>query len=273
MAYYSFVGRAALLIAVLFPLLGHAAIYTYTVTGFVDSEFSYDDEGIFGDLTDARFAAIFVLDDSSPTSVYQYGSVNSSANGGGLYLDGTTPPLSATLTINSIPYPVRTGNSRLDPVFDPVTGDPSGPTELVQDFGTAAKNGSGHTLQIGASYSYSYSCCGVVTGYATSTADALQFTLAAAELSNPDFRQTGTFALGATSSGFFAKTDIYIDRQGQSINFSNIYLTADALTVIRAVPEPSCWMLLSLGLCVVGAVGVARARLIRQHSIRAEPNS
>lgn len=250
-------GFLALAATVSFGSPAQATQFLYTISGTVTGdELTYDDWHLFDPEQGEAFSAAFVLDDAAPLALYDYGATGSSASGGGLVQLGTRTPLIASLTIGGSTYAIRTGDFHQYPNYDPETGDPSGPTDLADEYGMADKRGDLGKLSLSSGYSQSHSCCFPHPGDSYGEGEELSFSLLSAALADADYRQTGTFALAAGSGGYFGKSEYIVDRPGY---LTQILLKAQTLTVsqIGAVPEVATWLMMIVG---IGAVGLALRR-------------
>jgi hypothetical protein len=262
-------GLCALAAVVSWSGTAHAAQFLYTITGTVTGdELTYDEWHIFDPEQGQAFTARFLVDDAAPSALYSYDATGSRASGGGLTQIGTRSPLSASLTIGSRTYDIRSGDFRQYPVIDPISGDPVGPTDLVNELGLVAKDAALGSLSLSGVYSDSHECCFPHPNDTYSQGDALEFTLRSAAFTDPDFRQTGTFAL-TSSGGYFSKSETIVAWPGA---LSQILLTANVLTVaqVSAVPEIGTWLMMMFGVGTVGWMarsGTGRKRLSSQAAL------
>jgi hypothetical protein len=241
----------ALCAAMVFALPAHGTQFLYTVTGtVVGEELSYDEFGVFDPDQGDAFTAQFLVDDAAALALYNYGPIGSYANGGGMIQVGTRTPLFGKLTIEGGTYAVRTGDYRLDPVIDPVTGDPSGPTAGISEGGFISRNSATGSLNLFSRYGESYSCCFPHPGENYGQSESLEFTLLSSGFTSPDYRQLGTFALLPGSGGGFYR---YVYDGSYPGNMAQIALSATTLTV-AAVPELRSWAMLLVGIGAAGAV-------------------
>ena len=237
------------MLAMAFSAPASATQFLYTVTGtVVGDEFTYDEWHIFDPTQGEEFTASFVVDDAKPDSLYSYGSLGSSATGGGITQFGTRSPLTASLTIGGQTYQIRSGDYHSYPTIEPLTGDPVGPTDTIDELGSVAKDPGAHQLALTAGYSEGHSCCFPHPNDTYGQNEILDFSLNSGAFTSPDYRQAGTFAL--TGFGYFAKSATIVASPGA---LTNIYLAPVSLTV-SAVPEIGSWLMIIVGVGLIGAV-------------------
>jgi len=242
-----------------------ATQFLYTITGAITGEeLSFDERGIFSFAQGDAFTATFLVDDARPEALYSYDPTGSSAIGGGYLALGTRTPVTSTIAINGNSFSVRTGDFHQYPITDPATGDPIGPTDTIDELGVVSKDTNDHSLQLVSGYDSSHSCCFPAPHDSYGEFEGLEFVLYSGAFTDPDYRQTGTFTLQPGSYGGFFKSDSFAGNPGL---FTQILLAANSLTVTRvaAVPEIGTWLMMILGLGVIG-VGLRRngnARALR----------
>lgn len=249
-----------LLTAVSFAVPAEATQFLYTITGtVVGEELSYDEFGVFDPDQGDPFTAEFVVDDAAPLALYNYGPIGSYTNGGAMVQQGTRTPLTSKLTIEGASYAVRTGDFHLDPVIDPVTGDPSGPSQGVSEGGFISRNSATGSLNLFSRYGESYSCCWPHPNDIYGQSESLEFTLFSSGFTDPDYRQTGTFALLPGSGGGFYRVEYNSPTPGY---MTQISLLASTLTVasLSAVPELGTWAMMLVGVGAAGAVARRRPK-------------
>ena len=235
------------------PTPALAAQFLYTITGnLVLDELTYDELQLFGPALGPTFSAALVVDDAVPHAAYSYGATGSSATGGGI--QGTAPPVSASLTIGGVSYAIRQGNSSSGPIIGP-DGDPFGGTSLERDSGSVTKNALNGSLALSTTYYREAFCCFPVGYQFDAAGDDLSFALYSPAFSDPDYRQTGTFAL-ASSGGYF---NSHVQSGPFPGLMTQIRFQAQALTVapLAAVPEIGTWLMMIAGL---GCAGQAMRR-------------
>lgn len=233
------------------PLPATAAQFLYTVTGsIIGDELSFDEYGLFDVVQGGPFTVKFLVDDGRPNASYTDTPTGSSASGGGVATSTTAPPVTATLTIGSGSYTIRTGRYQVDPIYDPNSGTYIGPTASAQDFGAVTKDANAHRLAFSSYYGESSECCLPWVYTSSGSGEELEFTLLSGLFSNPDYRQLGTFAV--SGGGYFNRSNTIDGQLGQH---AQIAFNATGLTVsqVSAVPEIGTWLMLVLGVGVVGA--------------------
>ena len=244
--------RGALLACAMIAQPVEARLYTYTINGTIDQADSYDDQGLFGaDPTQSVFRAVFTVEDALPSAIYTADATASSAGGGGMIQDGTRPPVTGTLTIGGRSWTVSQGDSVSAPGIEPQTSE--------QDLGEAAKDATVGSLDLGASFSTGTLCCGDVIQSYLGDGEFFDLTLYSFAFGDPDYRQTGTFAV--SGGGSYARSRTYIDRQGTSIAAGQIALVPISLTVTAAaVPDAAGWATMTIGIGLAGAAMRHRRR-------------
>jgi hypothetical protein len=244
-----------------------AAQFLYTITGVTTDNML---GGIYG-FTDPTlpvgvdFTVTYLVDDALPTAAYDSGVQQSYAKGGGLFVGGgSRPPVSAKLQIGASSYTVRQGDFFQNYIFDPVYGDASGQYIRELDLGNVTKNITSGTLNFDTQFSRNEVCCGMFSYDSTTFLDNLVFYLNSPEFTSLDFRETGTFVLGANSIGSFLTGSISESRNGPPfVTYDGVGLTATQLTV-AAVPGPASWAIMIGGVGMIG--GMMRGRRDRQLS-------
>lgn len=245
-----------------------AAQFLYTITGVTSANVM---GGIYGfsDPTlpmGVDFTVKYLVDDALPTAAYDYGVQQSYAKGGGLFVGGgSRPPVSGALQIGSYSYAVKQGNFFQNYTFDPVYGDASGQYIRELDLGNVTKNITTGTLNFDTQFSREEVCCGMFSYDSTTYIDQLVFYLNSPEFMSLDFREPGTFDLGANSIGSFLTGSISQSRNSSPyVIYDAVGLTATQLTV-AAVPEPASWAIMIGGVGMIG--GMMRGRRDRQPAL------
>lgn len=236
-----------------------AAQFLYAISGTVfGEELTFDEYHIFDPQQGDAFVAKFLVDDASPLALYAAGPTGSSARGGGAIQLGTRTPVTSWLTIRGNTYGIRTGDLHSYSTIDPNTGDPIGPTDVIEESGLIDKDATAHRLTLSSSYFDSHSCCFPHPGDSYDAGESLDFNLGSGAFSDPEYRQTGTFSLDPGSSGYFGKSSSFAGNPGA---FTQILLLATSLTVtqVSAVPETGAWLMMILGISAIGLVARARA--------------
>lgn len=245
----------AALLASAVPGQATAAQFLYTIAGTViGDELSYDDYGLFDVVQGGPFSVAFVVDDALPNASYSYAPTQSSASGGGTATSAPVTPVRATLTIGNGSYTIRTGRYQVGPVYNPETGEYTGPGASAQDLGQVAKNAVAQQLSFTSYYYDSYSCCYPWVYTSSGSGEELDFTLTSGLFTDPDYRQLGTFAV--SGGGYFNRSN---EVDGQLGQHAQIAFSATSLTVsqLSAVPEIETWLMIVAG---VGAAGLAARR-------------
>jgi hypothetical protein len=239
-----------------------AAQFLYTVTGLTTDDVTnlHGESGSTLPVGEA-FTLSFLIDDALPTAHYSYGAGQSSAVGGGQYMNATRPPVSATLTVGSYSYTIRSGD--LAEFIDTNPGSPDATGILTQelDLGSVEKNLSAGRIDFGTRFNRNEICCLSFSSYNNNSFDWLDLSLISTDFASADFRETGTFALGAGSTGSFLSGFDNVDRlEIPAFDYVSTGLSASQLTV-AAVPEPHTWAIMIAG---VGFIGMSlRARTAR----------
>lgn len=251
-----FFSRSVLGITAAFSSLGLAAAdaaqFLYTITGTTTDDVT----GPFA-VTGATFPLgsdfklTYLIDDSLPTAGYAYSGDHSSAAGGGQILDGTRPPVRGKLEIGSYSYTVRTGDF-FQPYALDSSGEPVGNTIRELDLGSVDKTLSIGRIDLAAGFNRNETCCGTFFGYSNDEFDRLELRLFSPDFTSSDYRETGTFSLGAGSAGSFITGFSSFDRSGVPfVSYEGAGLAAAQLTV-AAVPQAGTWGFMILGAGFVG---------------------
>lgn len=241
--------------------LGSAASavqFLYTVTGITTDNVT-NLHGETGSTLPAgeAFTLSYLIDDALPTGDYSYGADQSSAAGGGQFLSGTRPPVSATLTVGSFSYTIRTGDLVQFLGSTPEGGDPTGTLIQELDLGSIEKTLSSNRIDLQAGFNRNELCCLSFNSYNDNYFDRLNLSLISADFTSADFREIGTFALSPGSVGSFLTGFDRLDRSEiPNFGYQSTGLSASQLTV-AAVPEPATWAIM---LCGVGYVGLSLRR-------------
>jgi hypothetical protein len=244
-----------------------ASQFLYIIIGqVVLDELSYDERQLFGPTLSPTFTAAFVVEDAFATSIYAYGPTGSSATGGWTIAPGTSPPVSASLTIGGVTYAVRQGSSSTGPLIGP-DGEAYGGSSLQRDSGSIAKDAVAQQLSLSASYYEESFCCYPVGYQFSASGDYLDFTLQSAAFTDPDYRQVGTYVLAA-SGGYLGS---YVQSGPNPGAMTQLRFTADMLTVagLSAVPEVGTRLMMIAGVAYAGCSLRRRAQGHAQRPIEA----
>lgn len=255
--------------ALTFDGAAQAAQFLYTITGTTTNDVTGPNALEGATLpVGADFTLSYLIDDALPTAQYVYDAPRSAAIGGGQFDGSTRPPATATLTVGPYSYTIRTGDF-FQPYAVDSSGEPVGNTIRELDLGSVDKTLSTRRIDLAAGFNRNETCCGTFFGYSNDEFDRLELRLFSPDFTSSDYRETGTFSLGAVSTGSFVTGFSSFDRSGTPfVSYEGAGLAAAQLTV-AAVPQAGTWCFMILG---AGFVGMSlRSRHARERQAACAP--
>lgn len=243
----------ALVSSLAFAGAADAAQFLYTITGTTTNDVTGPNALEGATLpVGVDFTLSYLIDDALPTAQYVYNATQSAAIGGGQFDGSTRPPVTATLTVGSYSYTIRTGDFFQPYNIDPV-GDPVGVTIQELDLGLVGKYMPEREINLVAGFNRNETCCGIFFGSSSDYFDRLDLSLSSPDFTSADFRETGTFNLGSRSGGSFLTGFTTLDRSEVPFaSYEGVGLSATQLTV-AAVPGADAWAMMIAGTGLIGA--------------------
>lgn len=232
---------AALALTAMQPNAAYATSFLYSFTGVVTYANNVDATYIYANEGDAIAFSLRVQDNLA-TASYTYDPTRSSAIGGPDYAPGTLLPVDRKVTID----PDHGYAGDFTPLESGFRIDDNYSASVIKDAAAKSLTLVMNFEQYVPPDRYCQErCSGSRT---THTAAARVFSNA---FTSPDYRELGSFDLSAGSTGTLG------DSFSTYLSFGDFYeVSLSKLTVTRlpdAVPEPATWLMMIVGVGIVGA--------------------